>query len=197
MQWGFYFDQTRCIGCYACIVACKDWHDVPAGPASWMRLMTIEKGKFPHLFVAFLIQSCRHCGEPACVAGCLVGAISKRKLDGIVVVDREACLGKDKCGTCLQACPYDAPQFGAEENAKMQKCDFCLDRLIENEKPICISACPVRAMDAGPIEELHAKYGQSTKAVGFAYSDELKPSIVFKAKREETGLSIQKIVVAP
>ncbi|MEE8174036.1 MAG: 4Fe-4S binding protein [Dehalococcoidia bacterium] len=32
----FYFDQTRCTGCYACSVACKDWDDVPAGPASWM-----------------------------------------------------------------------------------------------------------------------------------------------------------------
>ena len=24
-QVGFYFDQTRCIGCYTCAVACKDW----------------------------------------------------------------------------------------------------------------------------------------------------------------------------
>ena len=44
MQMGFYFDQTLCTGCYTCIVACKDWHDVPAGPASWMRLKTVEKG---------------------------------------------------------------------------------------------------------------------------------------------------------
>ena len=38
MQLAFYFDQTRCTGCYACVVACKDWHDIPAGPASWMRV---------------------------------------------------------------------------------------------------------------------------------------------------------------
>jgi anaerobic dimethyl sulfoxide reductase subunit B (iron-sulfur subunit) len=38
MQLAFYFDQTRCTGCYTCAVACKDWHDVPAGPASWMRV---------------------------------------------------------------------------------------------------------------------------------------------------------------
>jgi anaerobic dimethyl sulfoxide reductase subunit B (iron-sulfur subunit) len=36
MQLAFYFDQTRCTGCYTCVVACKDWHDIPAGPASWM-----------------------------------------------------------------------------------------------------------------------------------------------------------------
>ena len=45
-QMGFYFDQTRCTGCYACVVACKDWHDIDAGPVSWMRVNTIEKGKF-------------------------------------------------------------------------------------------------------------------------------------------------------
>jgi len=53
MQMGFYFDQTRCIGCFTCIVACKDWHDIPAGPASWRWVHTIEKGKYPELFVSF------------------------------------------------------------------------------------------------------------------------------------------------
>ncbi|MFC2006443.1 4Fe-4S dicluster domain-containing protein, partial [Chloroflexota bacterium] len=36
--------------------------------------------------------------------------------------------GKDSCDLCLQACPYETPQFGVEENAKMEKCDLCLDR---------------------------------------------------------------------
>ena len=25
MQLALHFDQTRCTGCYACVVACKDW----------------------------------------------------------------------------------------------------------------------------------------------------------------------------
>ena len=53
-QMGFYFDRTRCTGCYTCTVACKDWHDINAGPANWIRLLTIEDGKFPNLFVAYL-----------------------------------------------------------------------------------------------------------------------------------------------
>jgi anaerobic dimethyl sulfoxide reductase subunit B (iron-sulfur subunit) len=126
MQTGFYFDQTRCTGCFTCVVACKDWHDVPAGPASWMRVTTIEKGKCPDVFVAFLAAACYHCTKPACVDACSASAITKRKQDGIVVVDREACLGRDQCQLCLESCPYDAPQFGAEESAKMQKCDLCL-----------------------------------------------------------------------
>ena len=197
MQMGFYFNQTRCTGCYACVVACKDWHDVPAGPASWNRLATIEKGKYPDLFVAFLTTACYHCSQPSCVSACAVGAISKRQQDGIVVVDREACLGKDNCDMCLEACPYEAPQFGAEENAKMQKCDLCLDRLMENKKPICVDACPMRTLDVGPIEELRAKYGDIRESEGFVYSDGLIPSITFKPKKDTKDLPVQKIVVAP
>ena len=197
MQVGFYFDQTRCIGCFTCVVACKDWNDVSAGPASWKRLMTVEKGQYPDLFVAFLSTACYHCLEPVCVSACPVNAITKRDLDGIVVVDSEACLGKDNCDMCLQACPYDAPQFGAEENAKMQKCHFCLDRLEENKKPACVDACPTLALDAGPIEELRAKYGDIREAEGFVCSEELSPSIVFKPKKDTKGLIAQTVEVTP
>ena len=197
MQMGFYFDQTRCTGCFACIVACKDWNDVDAGPASWRRVIITEKGKYPDLFVAFLSTVCYHCVEPACVSACPVAAISKQELDGVVVVDREACLGKDNCDMCLQACPYDAPQFGAEENAKMQKCHFCLDRLAENKKPACVDACPMRAMDAGPMEELRAKYGDVREAESFVHSEKLTPSIVFKPKEDTEGLTVHKVEITP
>jgi anaerobic dimethyl sulfoxide reductase subunit B (iron-sulfur subunit) len=182
MQIGFYFDQTRCTGCYACVVACKDWHDVPAGPASWRQVTTMEQGEFPDLFVAFFTSSCYHCAQPACVAACPAGAITKREEDGVVLVDRTKCLGKDQCDLCWQACSYKAPQFGAEPNAKMQMCNLCLDRLEEGKKPICVDACPMRALDAGPLDELKALYGDIKEAEGFLYSGELEPSIVFKPK---------------
>ena len=60
--------------------------------------------------------------EPACVAACPANAIAKCLEDGIVTVGCEACLGQDARVGCLDACPYDAPQFGAEGNAKMGKC---------------------------------------------------------------------------
>ncbi|MDP2952800.1 MAG: 4Fe-4S dicluster domain-containing protein [Chloroflexota bacterium] len=184
MQMGFYFDQTRCIGCYTCGVACKDWHDTPAGPAHWRRITTIERGKYPQLFVAFLSLSCVHCANPACLAHCPADAISKREEDGVVVVDQEKCWGKDNCDLyCLKACPYQVPQFGAEENAKIQMCNFCLDRLAEGKKPICVDACPNRALDAGPLEELRAKHGGTKDAEGFDFSSEVNPSIIFKRRR--------------
>jgi anaerobic dimethyl sulfoxide reductase subunit B (iron-sulfur subunit) len=183
MQFGFYFDQTRCIGCYTCVVACKDWHNVEAGPANWRRVIIIEHGRFPNLFVAFLSAACYHCAHPACISACPAGAINKRERDGIVVVDREKCQGKDDCGLCKEACPYEAPQFGAEENAKMQMCNFCLDRLAVSKKPICVGACRTRALDAGPIGELRTKYGDQKEATGFTHSARIMPSVLFRTKR--------------
>jgi len=147
-----------------------------------MRLITIERGKYPNPFLTYWPATCYHCAEPVCIPACPVNAISKREQDGIVVVDRDACLAKDNCQLCLEACTYDAPQFGAEENARMQKCTFCIDRWSEGKKPICVDACPMRAMDAGPIDEMRAKYGEAREAAGFVYSQELKPSIVLKPR---------------
>jgi len=197
MQLGFYFDQTRCIACFTCVVACKDWNGIDAGPASWRRVMTIEKGEYPNLSVTFLSTACNHCMKPSCLSACPVDAISKRELDGVVVVAQETCLGKDNCDMCLKSCLYAAPQFGAEANAKMQKCNFCLDRLAGGKKPICVDACPMRAIDAGPIEELIEKYGNIREAEGFVYSEKLDPSIIFKPKQDREDLVIQRTQIAP
>ena len=119
MQLSFYFDQTRCMGCYTCVVACKDWNDVPPGPASWRRVLTLEGGKFPNPFAARLTTSCYHCAEPACVYACPADAISKREEDGIVVVDREKCRGRDHCGHAVM-----------------------VDFVVKDRKSPCKYACP-------------------------------------------------------
>jgi NADPH-dependent glutamate synthase beta subunit-like oxidoreductase len=98
MQLGVYVDQTRCTGCFTCIVACKDWNDVPAGPASWMRVSTLERGKFPNTFVAFLPNLCYHCDQPLCVWVCPAKAITKNEQNGLVTIDREKCREASRCG---------------------------------------------------------------------------------------------------
>jgi len=197
MQYGFYFDQNRCTGCFTCVVACHDWHDVPAGPASWLRIETTEKGKYPDVLVAFLPMACYHCLEPACVPACPVNAITKREEDGIVTVDREACLGRDSCSLCLEACPYDAPRFGDEDNAKMQKCNLCVDRLAEGRKPACVDSCSVSALAAGPIDELRETYGDVRETESFVCSEDLAPSIIFKPKKDTGDRAVQKVYIRP
>ena len=188
MQVGFYFDQTRCTGCGTCQVACKDWHDIQAGSENWLRLKYTEKGKFPNVYVSHVIQPCYQCLDPVCAAACPVDAIRKRAEDGVVETVSDVCLGNKECDEkCLKACPYGAPQFAPEPGAKMRKCDYCLDRRVENKRPICVDSCPTRALDSGSLDELQNKYGPVQAAEGFSYSKRTKPAIVFKPKPDTSS----------
>ncbi|MFX1277885.1 MAG: 4Fe-4S dicluster domain-containing protein [Promethearchaeota archaeon] len=182
-QVGFYFDQTRCTGCYTCSVACKDWYNIDAGPENWMRVIAIEKGKFPDLTLSYLALACNHCGDPPCIKACPVNAIIKRTDDGIVVVDQDRCLGKAECGSkCLKVCPWDAPQFSSDENSKMRKCNLCIERLEQGKQTICVDACPMYALDVDSIENLQKKYGHVHTAEGYKYHEKFRPSLIFKPK---------------
>ena len=182
-QIGFYFDQTRCTGCYTCAIACKDWHSVSEVTPGLMRVGIIEEGKFPNLFVAYLASPCYHCTDPPCVKACPANAIIKRKSDGIVVVNPDECFGNKDCPTaCLNACPCNAPQFDPEPGSKMRKCNLCLDRLEQGQQTICVDACPMYALDAGPLHTLQKRYGNIVEAVGFQNSPRFKPSVTFKPK---------------
>ena len=102
MQMGFYFDQTRCVACLACITSCKQWHHVPPGSAKWRRVITTESGKYPNVAVNFLSTGCYHCAEPVCVDVCPAKAISKREQDGIVLVNSEKCREPNPCGIIFE-----------------------------------------------------------------------------------------------
>jgi anaerobic dimethyl sulfoxide reductase subunit B (iron-sulfur subunit) len=65
----------------------------------------------------------------------------------------------------------------------MQKCQFCLERLQQGQQAICIEACPMFALDMGPIDQLRAKYGDATETEGFKTNNRYKPSAVFKPKQ--------------
>ena len=99
------------------------------------------------------------------------------------MVNREKCLERVQCDLCQKACPCQIPQFRPEPNAKMEMCNYCLDRLKKDKKPVCVSGCPMRALESGPLEELVARYGDRKHTAGFVYSSELEPSIIFKMKR--------------
>ena len=113
MQTGFYFDQARCTGCFTCSVACKDWHDTPAGPANWIRIHYREDGKFPKVFVSHVASPCYHCKEPVCAYVCPNEALTKREEDGIVVVDRDKCRGDKTCGIVSEAAMGPGYLYGA------------------------------------------------------------------------------------
>lgn len=115
-----YSDSDRCIKCYACQVACKQWHKTKAGTTSRRNVIEYTSGTFPNVQRVFYSKGCMHCEEPACAAVCPAGAITKRAEDGIVVVDRDKCIG---CHYCYFACPFGIPDY---DDGGMDKCDMCL-----------------------------------------------------------------------
>ena len=186
MQLGFIHNNVDCIGCRACEIACKDKNGLPAGPR-FRRVQYVEGGTFPEVFAFKINMSCNHCAEPACLPTCPTGAIFKRKDNGVVDIDSTLCIG---CRKCEAACPFGAPQFNVEENI-VQKCNMCIDELEAGRKPYCVSACMMRVLDIGPIDQLAAGT-YPTKAVGpndtvvrqvksMADPDLTNPSIVFVA----------------
>lgn len=150
-QIGFDFNADRCVQCHACEIACKSLHEVEFG-VTWRRVTDFWEGEFPHVVNRTLSISCLHCGDPACEMVCPTGAIVKRADDGIVIVDQDKCIG---CRSCFLACPFGVPQFGM--NGRMQKCDFCVDRLTEGKEPACVATCPSDALHFGTMDELSRK----------------------------------------
>lgn len=185
-QLGFYIDQDICVGCYTCQITCKDKNDLQVGQ-NWRRVTEIADGGFSvegnvirHNVRAFYTSiSCNHCTDPLCVKNCPTGALYKREKDGLVLHDRDKCIG---CRYCAWSCPYGAPQFNPELG-KMGKCNACVDLLEKGEQPACVSACPSRALKFGEMDELVRKYGKVQKTKGLPDPSITKPSVVIHPHR--------------
>ena len=151
-QFGFVFNQARCTGCKTCEMACCDYHDLPVGLAyrnireyvggTWMQ---DASGAWEQdVYAYYLSMSCNHCTNPVCIRFCSSDAITK-DASGFVGIDFDACAG---CQLCMVACPYHAPRFD-ESRGIVMKCDGCHDRILEGRRPICVDACPQRALSFG------------------------------------------------
>lgn len=147
MQLGFVIDQSRCIGCHACTVACKSENQVPVGSfRTWVKYT--EDGTFPTVKRSFAVLRCNQCTAAPCVTICPVSALEKRA-DGIVDIDPDACIG---CKSCLQGCPYDALYINPEKGTA-QKCHFCAHRTEQGLAPACAVVCPTEAIIPGDFDD--------------------------------------------
>jgi Fe-S-cluster-containing dehydrogenase component len=90
-RYGFVIDQSSCIGCHACTVACKTEHQVPLGVnRTWVKY--VEKGSWPDTRRYFSVMRCNHCVDAPCVGICPTRALFIRS-DGIVDFDTSRCIG--------------------------------------------------------------------------------------------------------
>jgi tetrathionate reductase subunit B len=141
-------DPRLCIGCQACMVACTAENGVPLGEhRNWVR--SELRGSYPELSLHIEPGQCMQCTDPPCVRVCPTGASFIGRLDGIVKIDPDTCIG---CRYCMQACPYGA-RFFDEEAGVVDKCDFCVRRLAEGREPACVQTCPTKVRVFGDLDD--------------------------------------------
>ncbi len=174
-------DSRKCLekeGCDVCIKACHRSHNVPAIGDERHEVKWVWKEPFKEAFVSEaseyanasfqdkpFIVLCNHCDQPACVRVCPTQATWKRE-DGIVMMDWHRCIG---CRYCMAACPYGARSFNwvdprpfirdlnsafpTRTKGVVEKCTFCPERLAEGKLPVCVEACPQKALAFGDLED--------------------------------------------
>ncbi len=142
-------DITRCIGCQACALACKEANGLPGEEEKELSATayTVVKEKGD----VYYRRLCMHCNDPTCASVCPVGAFEKTP-QGAVVYHAHKCIG---CRYCMQACPFGVPTYEWNKRApKVRKCTMCYERQKQGKIPACAEACPTEATIFGDREEL-------------------------------------------
>jgi Fe-S-cluster-containing dehydrogenase component len=169
---GLLYDATVCVGCRACMVACKEVNHLPpvfTRPNDvWDNPMDLSDKTFNIIKLykngmgvykdqeingySFIKRSCMHCVDPACTSACPVSAMTKDPATGIVKYNKDACIG---CRYCQVACPYNIPKFQwGEAFPQIMKCELCSPRIEKGGYPACAEFCPNGGTIFGEVRDL-------------------------------------------
>lgn len=172
---GLLYDATLCVGCKACVAACKQVNDNPAEFSTvdqlWdtpldtsgktfnlikmYRSGTMETKDAEENGYAFMKTSCMHCADPSCVSACPVSAMIKNPENGIVEYNADACIG---CRYCVAACPFGIPKYQYDSpTGKIGKCELCRHRHKDGHYSACAEVCPTGATLYGKTSDLLAE----------------------------------------
>ena len=144
-------DIEKCVGCFNCLMACKDEHvgncwlpytDMQQKhEQKWLNPVKHERGIAPFTDMCFVNKFCQHCRNAPCEKAA-PGVVSRRP-DGVVLLDAEKAKGNR---ALVDACPYGRISWN-EELGVAQKCTMCA-HLLDNgwKEPRCVQACPLRAL---------------------------------------------------
>jgi len=169
MSKAFIVDTTKCQGCRACQVACKQWNGLPgekteffAGPEytnpanlsaiTWnhVKFFPLDRKNPERPIWTIMHKKCYHCTDANCMIVCPEKAISK--VDGWTIIDQSKCIG---CGACESECVYGVPRVSDVSHTndvgvqmvtkdKSHKCNACT--VNERDVPACVNTCPSSAL---------------------------------------------------
>jgi Fe-S-cluster-containing dehydrogenase component len=169
---GLLYDATLCVGCKACVAACKEannnppefstvdhlW-DTPLDTSGYTfnlikmyRNGTMEAKDQETNGYAFMKTSCMHCGDPSCVSACPVSAMTKDPVTGVVGYNPDKCIG---CRYCVAACPFGIPKYQYDSpTGRIGKCELCRHRYKDGHYSACAEVCPTGATLYGKTSDL-------------------------------------------
>ena len=181
-QMTFVVDADRCIGCKGCQVACKLENTVALGEGR-NKVCTIgPNGVYPNLEMYFMTVMCQQCENPTCVQVCPTGDCYKREEDGVIVIDRDRCIG---CGSCARACPYERIHMNRELRVA-DKCDLCAQARAVGDTPACVRNCAGGALHYGDLNDPDSEVSKLLAATD--------PSHIHTLRDEGNGPTVRYIL---
>jgi protein NrfC len=145
-------DESLCLTCRECEVACSLHHEGECNPS--LSRIRVEYDDFVPGLPSVVV--CKQCEWPACYYACAARwdepAVRIDPASGARYVDAELCRG---CDACLKACPLTPERtvigYWARGRKRIYfKCDLCYDR---PEGPLCVEICPGGALRLVPASE--------------------------------------------
>ena len=146
-------DLEKCVGCFNCMLACKDEHvgnrwmpyteEQQKHEDKWVCPTMTERGIAPYTEVTYVTKLCQHCDNAPCVKK-YPDAFIKRS-DGLVILDPKKARGRKEL---VDACPYGNVHWNDDFNLA-QKCTGCAHLTDQGwVEPRCVQACPLRALQS-------------------------------------------------
>jgi Fe-S-cluster-containing dehydrogenase component len=144
IEYGFFIDPSRCIGCESCVNACSECETHRGHSLIHVDFIDREST------IATVPMVCMHCDDPTCARVCPADAIKKTP-DGVVQSSlKPRCIA---CSNCVLACPFGVPNVMMEME-QMMKCDMCYDRTSAGKRPMCATVCPSQALAYVPLAQI-------------------------------------------
>ncbi len=152
-------NTKKCIGCYACRVACQNQNDL-LPTEDFIRFEQKETGAYPATSIETVPLQCMHCEDAPCASVCPTGA-AHIGADGIVTVDHGRCIG---CLYCMAACPYQV-RVRNEKTGAVDKCRLCA-ATAEGGATNCVTACPGGVRIVGDLDDPESEISREIARTG-------------------------------
>lgn len=197
MRYGMMIELDKCVGCLACVSACKErWDSGPGAARDWVATFEHGSREKRDLGVVFYPGLCNQCEDHPCTLDCPTGATFANE-NGVVLVDPQICIG---CGNCVPMCPYGA-RTPDQTKGIVEKCNFCAPYVEQGGEPACVTTCIADCRhfgdldDAqGPLAQLIAKRGAKPLTTPEV---DVGPKVYYAPERERQIILAQGVVREP